>query len=477
MCFNAPLLDSKFPSGVAKGERIMFTAQIFRVVWFGSLSVLLGISAAFAGSAGDQPVERSLTLPPEGQVLVIEGRSEKVGGGLNIQFGQPGRQSPRLELRAADMVAANHHWRLTSVPADELTDACLELKLTAPEEYERQVRRAYFIRPDLHFYLPDDERYKRALAGWGQPPAASKHTFRLEIARRWGRIELTIDGRFFSSFVEEPGLEKLTLKPMDGGQVLATETEKSLEDLNFLPVDLSVGCHQDDVRIESLSLDPGLQTIAGKPIRVANSESHVDVGLARWLRQAKGGDSYYDPYYRRSAWDNVPESIIFSVPKRHYNAAHMLCAVRTDGGREPTMTLRMARYRQAWDGTGATQADTTVRVDPQQPRGCNSIQEVGNVELTIAGKKQTLALYLVEIPLRTGEIADVFHMQGTDFSESTDFLYVELTRQIGLRRTVNHSNHEWKPLGPQSGVLVLGLTLKKSPVAIRIDSPEPGYVF
>jgi len=474
---DMPLLNPAVPGGATKGGRIMWIAKIYRVVWLGSLSVLLGVSAAFAGFSGDQPVERSLTLPSEGQKLVIEGRSGQVGGGLNIQFGKPGRQSPRFELRASDMVAANHHWRLTSAPDDKLTDACLELKLTAPEEYERQVRRAYFIRPDLHFYLPDDEQYKRALTGWQQLPAASKHTFRLEIARRWGRIELTIDGRFFSSFAERPGLEQLTLKPTDKGQVLATGTEKDSEDLRFLPVDLAVGCHQDDVRIESLSLDPGLQMIVNKPIRVAHPQSHVDVGLARWLRQAKGGNSFYDPYYRRSVWDNLPETIIFSVPKRHYNAAHVLCAVRTDGGRAPSMTLRMARYRQAWDGTGATQADTTVRVDPQQPHGCNSIHEVGNVEVTIRGKKQTLGLYLVEIPLRTGELADVFRMEGTDFNESTDFLYVELTRQLGMRRTVNHSNHEWKPLGPQSGLVVLGLTLEKSPVAVRIDSPETGYVF
>jgi len=118
-----------------------------------------------------------------------------------------------------------------------------------------------------------------------------------------------------------------------------------------------------------------------------------------------------------------------------------------------------------------------VRIDPLQPSGCDSIRQVGEAALVTRGKKETLPLFLVEIPLHTGELADLFHMEGSDFNESSDFLYIELTRQLRLRRTVNHSNYEWKPLGPRSGVLVLALTLEKSPVGIRIESPQPGYVF
>lgn len=453
----------------------MWIARTYCVGWI-SLFVL-PFGALAAQPAGDAAADKSLTLPPTRQVLVLEGRAGKVGGGLDLQFGKSGRETPKFELRAQDMVAANHHWRLTSATPEKFPDACLSLSLTAREEYERPVRRAYFIRPDVHFYLPDDQAYKEALANWAKLPPASQHFFRLEIARRYGRVELTIDGRFFSSFADKPEYQQLTVRETEGGEVLEIGEQKDTEEARFLPVNVSATNHQDDVSVQSTSFQPGMQTIAAKPMRVAGPEAHVDVGLARWLRQASGGDSYYDPYYRRSAWDSLPETIIFSVPKRHYNTAHVLCAVRTDGGRAPIMSVRMARYRQAWDGSGATQADTNVRVDPKQPQGCDRIQQVGEITADVSGKRHTLPLYLVEIPLRTGELADVFHMEGTDFNETTDFFSVELTRQLRLRRTVNHSNHEWKPLGPQSGIIVLGLTLEKSPVAIRIESEETGYVF
>jgi len=462
---------------MSRGGTIMLIARICCVAWISLFVLPFCVLAAPMQPAGDAATVEPLTLPPAGRVLVIAGQAGRAGGGLDLQFGKSGREAPRFELRAQDMVAANHHWRLTDVASEELPDACLGLSLTARGEYERPVRRAYFIRPDLHFYLPDDQAYKEALANWAKLPSASQHVFRLEIARRYGRVELTIDGRFFSSFTDKPEFQQLTVHETEGGKVLAIAEEKDSEDARFLPVNVSASNHQDDLSIQSIPFKPGTHTIAGKPMQVSAPATHVDIGLARWLRQASGGNSYYDPYYRRSAWDSLPETIIFSVPKRHYNTAHVLCAVRTDGGRAPIMSMRMARYRQAWDGSGATQADTTVHVDPRQPRGCDRIQRVGEITADIHGKKHTLPLYLVEIPLRTGKLADVFHMEGTDFNETTDFFSVELTRQLCLRRTVNHSNHEWKPLGPQSGVVVLGLTLEKSPVAIRIESAETGYVF
>ena len=38
----------------------------------------------------------------------------------------------------------------------------------------------------------------------------------------------------------------------------------------------------------------------------------------------------------------LPVTVMFSVPRRSYLYAHVLCV----GGREPEMMLRLARYRQ-----------------------------------------------------------------------------------------------------------------------------------
>jgi len=435
------------------------------------------VAVACAGQAGEKPKPRMERLAPEGQVLTIEGCTGPVGGMLTLQFGGGPGGPARLVLRTSDMVQANHHWGMTKISAAEAPDACISLSLTAKEAWERPVSRNYFIRPDLHFYLPDSDLYKQRLARWSELPPASRHRFRLEIARRYGRVEVAIDGRYFSSFPYRNEAEEIAITAQGGGQVLEVKTQKDAECLRFLPLDLSSNCHQGDAQLGGLSLGAGLQDLSGVPLRVTTPERHIDVNVAQWLRQEKGADEFYDHYYRRSAWDNVPETVIFSVPRRHYTAAHVLCAIRSDAPRQPTMTVRLARYRQAWDGGGGTQADTTVVLDPQHPQGCTAVRQVGTVQATIAGKPQTLPLYLAEVPLPTGDLADTFHMQGLDFNEPTDFFYLEMTRELRLLKKVNHGIHERKPLGQPSGVLVLGVTLEKSPVAVRIESPEPGYVF
>jgi len=99
------------------------------------------------------------------------------------------------------------------------------------------------------------------------------------------------------------------------------------------------------------------------------------------------------------------------------------------------------------------------------------------VNLTTAGQARQVPLYLVEVPLATGELADALMSDGFDSNEPWDHFDLELCRELHLRRKLNRGVHQMKPLGPPSGVVVLGLTLQKSPVRLWIESPEHGYVF
>jgi len=51
-----------------------------------------------------------------------------------------------------------------------------------------------------------------------------------------------------------------------------------------------------------------------------------------------------DVYWERSAFDGAPETIIFSVPRRQYMTAHVLCAVENDPKKAPVFTTRLTRY-------------------------------------------------------------------------------------------------------------------------------------
>ncbi len=161
---------------------------------------------------------------------------------------------------------------------------------------------------------------------------------------------------------------------------------------------------------------------------------------------------------------------MFSVPRRPYSTLHLLCAV--DPADSPTMAVRLARYRQAWDGSGATQADVNVSVDPAAPENC-AVETVGTAQ--IAGK--SVPLLRVTVPIPAGELADYLAMEGMDFGETPDFFYLEFTRTLHTRVCTNLGIFETKPLGPRSGIHILGATLEKSPVGIVVDSSEVGNVF
>ncbi|MBC8443125.1 hypothetical protein H8D79_00210, partial [PVC group bacterium] len=410
-------------------------------------------------------------VPPDGQVLRVQACCVAVGGELRVTFGAASRKGVVLTVRCEDMPKLNHHWGMGKLE-QKLDDAALVMRLTGNHGWERrQIQRAYFIRPDIHFYVKGD--LEKAIQRWAELPPASEHRFRLDFARTRDRVEVSMDGRYFSSFPVPP-TEDVQLSVKSGAEAESVTTLAASETGRYVPVDISRNSHQNDLQIVGMPLEPGAQNVEGIPMDVSPPDAEADVGLSRWLRQKTGASAFYDPYYRRTAWDGVPETIMFSVPRRFYNYAHVLCAVEDGGDESPSMSVRLARYRQAWDGGGGTQADTTVVIDPDDPKGCTSLKKVGTVRASAEGKARDLALYLVEIPLKTGELADYLRRVEMTGYDTPDFFYLELTRELRTRVTVNYAYYEEKPLGPASGVHVLGLTLEKAPLEILVGSEVTG---
>ena len=427
--------------------------------------------------AGDLkgPHQADLPVPADGEVLSIVAKAGKVGGQVQLGFGGLTRKNATLAITCVNMQSRSHHWATTKLPKD-LEDAALNLIMSGAPGWKRRYQKLYFVRPDLHFYWGDD--YQEALAKWQEYPPASQHQFDLRVARHGELLELSIDGRFFTRFEMDAAWKNLAVKLAEGSEVAAVYRLPSAETERFVPLDISVNPNQGAMKLAEMSLKPGLNTLAGVPVDIVAPEKHIDVGLARWLRQAKDSMSFYSPYYMRSGWDNVPETIILNVPKRFYNYAHVLCAVEPTAGKSPTMSVRVARYRQAWDGSGATQADTTVRIDPKAPMGCAALEQAGTLKAQISGREQALPLFLATIPLKTGELADYLGEDDWDtFYERVDYLYLELTREVATRVSRNYGVFEKLPLGPQSGLHVFGVTLEKAPVNVLIKSDEVGNIF
>ena len=414
------------------------------------------------------PAHVALPLPADGEGYSIRAKAVEVGGGLRIQLGES--KATVIRIECVDMPNLNHHWGTTKVPKG-LKDAALLMEVSGVVSWKRRYRKHYFIRPDLHFYYGDD--YKKALEKWPSLPGASEHEFALRVTRLEGRIQLWMDGRFFTSFPMEKAWREIGIQLTGKGEVRSVHHAKAAETDRFVPLDISDQSHRGDLEFKGGTVSAGLNL----PIRLVKSGS-VDVGLSRWLRQSQDSMSFYSPYSKRSCWDAVPESIIFSVPNRHYNAVHVLCAVDPSKHKSPTMSVRLARYRQSWDGTGATQADTTIRVDPERLEGCESIRQVGTVRVKLGLRSRSLPLYLVTIPLKTGELADFLGRDDWDSNyERTDYFYLEFCRELGVRASRNYGVFERLPLGPESGVHIFGATLEKTPVQVSFQSDEVGNVF
>jgi len=289
--------------------------------------------------------------------------------------------------------------------------------------------------------------------------------------------EIWVDGQYFTYIVADPDWT-LAVAPSQTGEVSHRNAPITNEQTSTeLVLQLPENTHADPrLRLLDLSIDTGSRAA----FLVDNTDRRLDVRLSRWLGQAKDPVSFYDPYYRRSAWDGVPENVILSVPARHYHTARVLCAVDPD--LSPTMGVRIGRYRQKWDGSGMSQGDTNVRVDPKNPQGLRSIEQRGTTIINTNNRKTEMPVYEIAVPLQTGAIADYLQWQGlsdgsNDWGEPLDSLILEFTRTMHTRVQVSSAIFERKPLGAESGVHILGVVLESSPVDIQITSDEPGYAF
>ncbi len=410
-------------------------------------------------------------LPAPGQTLRITGRANQVGGGLSVRLPEAKPRSATLTVIAQDMVEANQHYHTSKLPKG-LKDALLQVRWSGPPQ---RVDRLLFIRPDAHFY--DGEDLKRALSRWDTLPPASAHVFTLELTGLGDAVEISIDGRFLARLPRQEVGGTLQVQPIKEGQALEIQTVASGRTGQYLPIDLRGQASPGEVKLSGPVLsEQGKAAVAAAHLPPVEGDHYVDVGLSRWLWQDKGPKGFYDPYDKRSAWDGMPERIIFDIPPAAYVRAHVLCVLRDEDGRKPAMTVRLARNNIAWNGAGATYGDTAVDLDPKALQGAADLRQVGTVQLQRNGRAQTLPLYLATIPLHSGELAGGM-ISGEPVYEDKESFSLELSRVMGQIHTSSHGNFGLRPVGPQSGIVVLGLSLERPAVQLLVRSAQRDLVF
>lgn len=326
------------------------------------------------------------------------------------------------------------------------------------------------IRPLLRRYHTSysfTDTYRDIIRDWELLPKASEHPLKVECRRTAKGIDIYFDSCYAGS-LEGSGVRDLTfaLSPSASlGSAFSLKTK--YESQKYLPLDIAALGMAKSFAEAKASLEPGLSEVKGIPVFVASGTGSADIGLAREGQGSWGLE--VDEYLARSPFDGFLTEIHFSVPGGTlYSKAWVLCAVDPDPAKEPILTARIAHYVD--NGCGENQlADTVITLPRGGEKPAEGIVQVGTVSVKGGDAKNIeVPLYLVEIPLKSGEIIDL--LMG---NPSMDFEFFgkpwENFEQI---------DNTCKPdPGSTSAVQIFGVTLEKLPVGMEIVQSQPANIF
>ncbi|MGA2621129.1 MAG: hypothetical protein ABSF26_26190, partial [Thermoguttaceae bacterium] len=465
------------------------------------------------GKGGDRPGNLvgprkfAFTPPRTGRCLGLTGRLESLGTAWALSLGAEEKTLASLALSCSD-------------PAR----AMIEVSLSLPQQ--AGLRTKYFIKPNLAFYPGEDRAGefcfklvpRAAFAARRQVEekyhlfvSATQHRFTLRLERSEGGLTLWLDGRFLARIPPEVPLIDGLLDLAPGNELLQVVDSPALESGVYLPLDLAGYARPGSLQFlgDIAGLPPSRpSTLDGVPLLPVGSAEHIDVGLSRWLEEAIDPPDFCDNDATRSAFDGNPESIILQVPKANYRTAHVLCAVEANADKAPVLTLRVTRFGNHYGDSGGRGAeafaDTTVcllreaaakdRPGPVPPsaqrKGDFSLppgaRQVGEIRAKVTRgsggrgvvQEELLPVYLVPVPLRIGEIADLLGEDAAPFGRRKNYFDLELTKEIRTAvQFFNLQSCRRKPLGLPSAVHVFAVTLEKSPVDVVLSSTAPGNIF
>jgi len=327
----------------------------------------------------------------------------------------------------------------------------------------------YHIRPMLRRYHTSysfTDTYHDIIRDWDVLPKASEHPLKLECRRTEKGVAVYLDGCYAGS-IEGGEVKDMVLSLAPNASIKgAVSVKAGYPAARYTPLDIAALRMAKSFVDAKTSLNPGMADVKGIPLIVASGDGSADIGLTR---QGQGNWALeVDEYLARSPFDGLLTEVHFSVPAAPYSKAWVLCAVDPDPAKDPILTTRLAHYIE--NGTGNnTLADTVITLPRGDRKAGPGITQVGMVSKPATnGTTVDVPLYLVEVPLKTGEIIDLamnkptlnFEFFGKPWE---NFEQLDNTSKPDPRST--------------SAVQVFGVTLEKSPVGLDFVQSQPANVF
>ncbi|MDD5704841.1 MAG: hypothetical protein PHR35_02880 [Kiritimatiellae bacterium] len=419
--------------------------------------------------------ELEVTLPmhPD-QELEIRGRAGSNARGIEIAYAGANGKPAGFRFAAADagfQIGKKGAWGGVTDPTNFTgPDACL----TGPGGIR------HFIRPDLTFY--DHEAQQEFMAQWQTLPPASRHPLTLRLGFQAQRLEVWMDGRYAGGYPMAASASNVTLRLAADAVLESARWREPAFANGFLRVDLEDYARAGVFSNAVASIPPGHRDFGHVPLKVVEPAQSVDAGASQ--RLIKTGQMLGDTYYERSAFDGARETVIFSVPRRQYAYAHLLCALEDDPGRARLLKVRLTRYCP--DGRGDAFADTVVEFPAPGEEPSGDIRQVGTLSMTNQGVVCSTPLYLVRVPVKTGAIQDLLADDVRGRWGGGDYFDLELTSAQGSRGQetwrlaapeTGHIAPQFDPRNLPSAVHVFGLTLEETPVTMLCRTRQAGAVF
>ncbi len=320
------------------------------------------------------------------------------------------------------------------------------------------------VRPNPARYLP--QQVAQIVADWERRPGASETALQVALERDGAGYALWIDGNYVMKVEDRSEanspIKSVSLTLPAGAALEGPAAEKRLRAWDGLRYALDLTPSRRPVGPLAGAKLPftGDRAIGGVPFRVVGADRALDTGLCRENLGTHALEC--DGFLQRSAFDGMPDALLFQVPPAIYTKAYALCAVSPDPGKDAQVTARLTKYLANGGRTPKAIADCTVTLplrdgDPLPP----NVKPVG--EIVQDGRK--LPLYLVEFAFEAGKIFDILVL------EKNPWINFELLGGKYLEKDNFYMCRADKPSETPSGVQVFAATLEKSPVHLV---PSPG---
>lgn len=326
----------------------------------------------------------------------------------------------------------------------------------------------YHVRPMLKRYYTSysyTDVYHDIVRDWDLLPKASEYPVKVECRRTDSGVDVYLNGRFAGAL--KGGVAKdLSFSLARSASLRDPVSTNEKPASAYLPLDIAALNRAKAFADATPSIEPSTTVVSDIPMRVASGQGSADIGLTR---EGQGNWALeVDEYLGRSAFDGLLTEVHFAVPSAPYTKAWVLCAVDPDPAKDPILTTRLTHYIEHGVGNN-TIADTTIVLSRGDAAPGKGVTKVGTVSRKgINGQPIDVPLYLVEVPIRTGDIIDIIRSKPVLNFEFFGKPW-ENFEQIDNRSKPDPNS--------TSAVQIFGVTLEKSPVSLELVQSQPANVF